>query len=133
MNDIKVPVALRRAPTVDIELAVENGTATYKLAYDFKAICQIKATTGRSLLNGNVWENIEDDPDLFVAIVWAGLQLHHPELALEEVAHMMIAPEFKTYLTAVSHAWLLVKPKVDVDPKTEPTTRAAAAPDLTTT
>jgi hypothetical protein len=124
----QAPVAIRRAPTVDLNLPVEKGDATFKLAYDFKAICLVKEKTGRSLLNGNVWESIEDDPEMILAVVWAGLQLYHPELSLDEVSHMLLPSRMDEYMSATLLAWTKVRPeKEDDSPKAEPLTEPATA------
>jgi len=120
-------IALKRAPTVAVSLPVENGFADFLLAYDFKAINLVKQTTGKSLLNGNVWGTMEDDPELVSAIVWAGLQLHHPLLSLDDVEHMMLPSQLGTVLPKVREAWSAVQSKADpMDPALEPTAASAA-------
>ena len=128
MND-RAPVVLRRAPTADIKLPVEVGYDTFKLAYDFKAISLVKEKTGKSLLNGTLWETIEEDPDLVITTIWAGLQLYHPEMSLEDVAHSLLPLDYNLYLKAVLAAWTKVKPeaKEKADPKAEPTAEPVAA------
>lgn len=125
----QAPVVIRRAPTVDLSLPVEKGDAKFKLAFDFKSICQFKEKTGKSLLNGNVWDTIEDNPEMVVAIIWAGLQLYHPELSLDDVSHMLLPSRMDEFLPAAVLAWSKVRPKQeeDADPKSEPTAEPVAA------
>lgn len=122
----KAPVAIRRAPTVDLNLPAEHGDASYKVAFDFAAICKVKEKTGKSLLNGDIWSNIEDNPDLLLAVVWAGLQLYHPDLSIEEVSHMLLPARMEEYMAAVLMAWTKVSPAQE-DPKAEPTAEPVAA------
>jgi hypothetical protein len=125
----QAPVVLRRAPTVDVTLPADNGDATFKLAFDFAAICKVKEKTGKSLLNGDVWSTIEDNPALLLAVVWAGLQLYHPELTIEDVSHMLLPSHMDGYMAAVLMAWTKVRPtQEDVDPKSELPTTPVAVP-----
>jgi hypothetical protein len=75
-------------------------------------------------LNGDTWDKIDDDPKLFCAVVWAGLQLYHPQLTFEEVQHMLLPGDLADLMTAVLKAWTMVSPKQveKADPKIEPTT-----------
>lgn len=61
------------SPIVSLVLA---GT-TYSLEYNMHAIRQFEELTGKNLLGGEI--NSKSAKDI-VAIVWAGLVSHHPEL-----------------------------------------------------
>jgi len=123
----QAPVVLRRAPTVDVQLPMESGDATFKLAFDFAAICKVKEKTGKSLLNGDIWSTIEDNPELLLAVVWAGLQLYHPDLTIEELSHMLLPARMDAYMSAVLMAWTKVRPaQEEVDPKPELPTQPVA-------
>jgi hypothetical protein len=126
----KEPVALRRAPTVDVTLPGENGAETFKLAFDFKAICQVKKQTGRSMLSKDFWDtDFTQEPEMLVAIIWAGLQLYRPDLSLEDVAHLLLPSRVADFLPQISLAWAGVSPEKeeDADPKSEPTAEPVAA------
>jgi hypothetical protein len=115
------------APPVEITLAADvdaqNNVVykTFKLAYDFNAIIAVKAETGKNLLDGGVWPTIPDEPALLSAVVWAGLQLYHPDLTLPHVRIMMpIGDAWTVLVQKIVEAWKAATPKPD--PKTEPTT-----------
>jgi len=106
---------------------MESGDATFKLAFDFAAICKVKEKTGKSLLNGDIWSTIEDNPELLLAVVWAGLQLYHPDLTIEELSHMLLPARMDAYMSAVLMAWTKVRPaQEEVDPKPELPTQPVA-------
>lgn len=118
MSEIKTPVALKRAPTVDVQLPGESGLVTFKLAYDFRAICLVKKMTGKSLLNPKVLGEIEDDPELLVTVLYAGLRLHQPELSFDDVCGMFLPGHIDIVLPKIFEAWIAAQPpKVDDDPK----------------
>lgn len=120
------------APAVDISLPTgrdaNNGLvySNFKLVYDFNAICAVKAATGRSLLNGNVWNDVENDPELVSAMLWAGLRAHHPDLKVEQVRAMMFPLSVGELLVKMMEAWTASSPKPkdapEADPKREPET-----------
>src|ERR1017187_8154007 len=119
MTAAQTPVALKRAPAVEVQLPAEKGFAPYLLAFDFKAICAVKSVTGKSLLNSTVWETMEDDPELVSCILWAGLQLYQPALPLDDVQHMLLPSQLGQVLPKIREAGTAVQPKAEPDPKPE--------------
>lgn len=123
------------APAVEISLPTGRDAQgdlvfdTFKLAFDFRAICDVKAATGKSLLNGSVWETIEDDPELLSAILWAGLHGHQPELTIEQVRAMMFVTCLVDTLPKIIEAWCASspKPKQQTDFPAETTKEPAAS------
>jgi hypothetical protein len=119
------PVALRRAPTFDVQLLDTDGNfVTYKIAFDFKAICEAKAALGISLFNPELWDKIETEPETLITVMWTALLSHHPHVTLDELPYMMVPSKFGEYLSAILLAWTAVKPKVEetANPKREPMT-----------
>ena len=120
------------APPVEISLPADlkDGELiyqTFKLAYDFNAICAIKVATGKSIINSEVWEKIEDDPELLSVVLWGGLHLYHPALSIEQVRSMMLGGDWVAVLNKVVEAWKAARPKPrPVDPKPELTAEPAS-------
>jgi hypothetical protein len=121
--ETKAPVAIKRAPTVDVQLAGENyATVTYKLAYDWHSIITVKTMTGKSPLSSEYWSTLDDDPALISAILFAGLNLYQPELTYDDACGMLLPSQLGTVLPKIREAWLAVQPPVDpkIDPLTVP-------------
>ena len=121
--ETKAPVAIKRAPTVDVQLAGENyATVTYKLAYDWHSIITVKTMTGKSPLSSEYWSTLDDDPALISAILFAGLQLYQPELSYDDVCGMLLPSQLGTVLPKIREAWLAVQPPADpkIDPPSAP-------------
>ena len=76
------------------------------------------------MLNAKLWDGIEEDPELFVAIVWAGLKLYQPAITLDEVKGMTFGATWGDVLGKILEAWQAARPKAD--PKTEPTAEPAS-------
>lgn len=121
----KAPVAIKRAPTVDLQLPGENNTTvTYKLAYDWRSIITVKQMTGKSLLSGSIWTTMDEDPALVSAILYAGLMLYQPEISYDDVCGLLLPSQLSNVLPKIREAWLAVQPPAD--PKIEPSAGAAA-------
>src|SRR5438876_8981865 len=81
-------------PSADVELPVdlvndEQVMKTFKLAFNWHVICDIKARTGKSILDPDTWGAIENEPEFLVVALHAALHLYQPELTLDEVKDML--------------------------------------------
>jgi hypothetical protein len=77
--------ALRRriAPSTPLTLELEDDiggkiTKTFRLCFDFNAAAEIKERTDLSLLNGSIWQHI-DNPTVFSVMFYAAILANHPE------------------------------------------------------
>src|ERR1019366_4005485 len=100
----KSPVAITRAPTFPVTI----GGKEYLLSYTFRSNLLVKELTSKSLLAGNVWSEMDSDPALVVAILYAGLIGSQPEITYEQVQDMLWPSELGTVLPAIRTAWLAV-------------------------
>lgn len=77
--------ALRRhiAPSVPLSLDLTDDAGgkllrRFRLAFDFNAAAEIKTRIGLKLLDGSIWQHI-DDPVVFSVMFYAAVLAHQPE------------------------------------------------------
>ena len=74
-----------QVPGSDLEL---NGKK-YRITYPMSAVLRYKQKTGDNLFNPSHVLKIDEDPELLIAVLWAGLQEHQPETKYEDVEAMV--------------------------------------------
>jgi hypothetical protein len=64
---------------------------SYRLAYPIAAVIAYKQRTGDNLFQPESWNRISpgEDPERFLACLWAGLRTHHPELTEQQLSGLV--------------------------------------------
>jgi hypothetical protein len=113
MNDI-----LRQELSPAVVVAI--GGKDYSLVYDLQATILYKQKTaelyktGESLYGDHAFSKLNpvNDPGLFAACLWAGLQRKHPEITFEQLGEMIpFGPAVNPLIVAVSKALTAHFPK----------------------
>jgi hypothetical protein len=107
-------------------VTVTLGGCEYKLSFRLRAIILYKQKTGDNLFLPKTWPMIApaQDPERFLACLWAGLQRHHPEMTIEKLEDLIDFSNSAEVVEAIARALTAHFPKrqEDSDPN------ASAAP-----
>lgn len=63
----------------------------YQLAYPVRAVILYKQKTGDNLFQSDCWQKVApaEDPERFLACLWAGLQSKHPDITIEQLGELV--------------------------------------------
>lgn len=90
----------------------------YRLHYNLRAMRLFQQITGKSLLKTvNLGELTEAE---IAAIVWAGLQCHHPDLNLETVEALIGYFDVSTVIATLAVAFGAALPRVEETDQSPP-------------
>jgi hypothetical protein len=72
-------------------VTVTLGGEEYTLAYPISAIILYKQKTGDNLFRRESWQKVApvEDPERFLACLWAGLQTHHPDMSIDKLGGLV--------------------------------------------
>lgn len=96
-------------PSVKVELGGKERT----LLFNFNAMAKFEEVTGVSILNRNVWDQI--NATNFRALIWACLLHEDKELKVEDVGEWLHFGNVDELSTKLSEAWTAALPKRDGD------------------
>jgi len=121
-------------------VTVMLGGEEYTLAYPISAIILYKQKTGDNLFRSESWQKVApgEDPERFLACLWAGLQAHHPDVTLEKLSALVDFRNAAEVNTAIARAIAsyFPKKKEGADPnagKPEPEDEERVLAETTTT
>ena len=86
---------------VDPSVEIELGGKTYKLVFDFEAFIRIEAKTGKNMLSGEMFQNI--NATNLVTLLWAALR-PLDALSLQDVARTLNPFHTGKYIEKISEA-----------------------------
>lgn len=93
---------------VEVDLLGETRT----LHYTMLAWRAYEAKTGHSILRAPVTEEHLKDVPRAMALLWAGLRLHHPDLTLEELDRGLTLRDMDRILPAIREAIQRTSPEL---------------------
>jgi|GEM_PF-5709227 len=103
------------------------GGQEYQLAFPIKAVILYKQKIGDNLFQVDTWKKVNphEDPERFLACLWAALQTHHAGLAIEKLEQLVDFGNVVALMKSLTEALTSYMPK----PPSEEKDPNASAPD----
>jgi len=96
------------------QVALAAGDATYTLCFSANALCELEDATGQAVTQ--ITEKFNSggaSMKLVRALVWAGLQDHHPDIDLKGAGRIITDAGMAPTMEAVGRAFELAFPDVE--------------------
>lgn len=93
--------AKKVSPTVEVVL----NEQTYKIKFGMKAIIALDEKYQINLMNPEHSQKLQMSPAMVAKVIWAGMQRHHPDLTLDNVADILDDSENAEIERALSQAF----------------------------
>lgn len=110
------------------EVTVELGGKERKLIYDFNALAKAEEVTGKSMLDGAVWQS-PSATDLR-AFIWAGLLRDDPNVTIQQVGSWLTIDTMSEITGYINEALDISTTEADGDPLAS-TESSGLSPGLT--
>jgi hypothetical protein len=94
-------------PVVDCQI----GDNTFKLLFNFRALCLLEEKTGVNALDGELWAS--PSASTISTLLWAAMQKFHSEISLEQVQDMLALSDLSTLTDALMEAFRAASPEGD--------------------
>ena len=106
-------------------IALELDGTTYRLAFDFNALCMAEEVTGQNLMQ-RVFDLREMPAKTFRAVLWASLLKAQPDVTLERSGALITPGNIPTIYSKLVEAWFASVPTKDKE-STDPNAQTPVA------